>query len=90
MGIRSDSERRESLLGRSPAADYPDAAGRNEPGQAAHGSGGQRHDREGVGVAIAKTEAFVREQLGDVRSFSLDSPASRKPKIEALRAAMRN
>jgi len=28
----------------------------------------------------------VREDLGDARSFSLDSPKSRAPKIEALRA----
>jgi hypothetical protein len=40
--------------------------------------------------AISKTEEFARDQLGDVRSFSLDSPASRKPKIEALRGAMQN
>jgi hypothetical protein len=35
--------------------------------------------------AIAKTEEFIRDQLGDARTFSLDSPQSRKPKIEALR-----
>ncbi len=35
--------------------------------------------------AIDETEAFVRDQLGDARSFSLDSPKSRKPKIDALR-----
>lgn len=35
---------------------------------------------------VAETEAFVCEQLGDARSFSLDSPASRAPRIEALRA----
>lgn len=35
--------------------------------------------------AIDATEAYVRDQLGDARSFSLDSPKSRKPKIEALR-----
>ena len=29
----------------------------------------------------------VRDQLGDARSFSLDSPKSRTPRIEALRAA---
>jgi Winged helix DNA-binding domain len=34
---------------------------------------------------IAKTEAFVRNQLGDARSFSLDSPKSRTPRIEAIR-----
>lgn len=37
--------------------------------------------------AIAKTEAFVREELGDARSFSLDSPKSRAPKIAELRKA---
>ncbi|AKU89897.1 hypothetical protein AKJ08_0284 [Vulgatibacter incomptus] len=35
--------------------------------------------------AVAKTESYVREQLGDARSFSLDSPKSRAPRIEALR-----
>ncbi len=36
--------------------------------------------------AIEETEVFVRDQLGDARSFSLDSPKSRIPRIEALRA----
>jgi hypothetical protein len=35
--------------------------------------------------AVAKAEAFIREDLGDARSFSLDSPKSRATKIEALR-----
>jgi hypothetical protein len=39
----------------------------------------------GLAVQIARTEAFAREQLGDVRSFSLDSPASRAPRIAWLR-----
>ncbi|KAA0020187.1 DNA glycosylase AlkZ-like family protein [Antrihabitans cavernicola] len=34
---------------------------------------------------IASTESFVRDQLGDARSFSLDSPKSRAPRIAALR-----
>jgi hypothetical protein len=34
---------------------------------------------------VARTEAYVREQLGDMRSFSLDSPKSRIPRIAALR-----
>jgi len=38
--------------------------------------------------AVAEMEAFVRDQLGDARSFSLDSPKSRIPKIQALRAAV--
>jgi hypothetical protein len=35
--------------------------------------------------AVARTEQYVREQLGDARSFSLDSPKSRAPRVEALR-----
>ncbi|MEV4559152.1 crosslink repair DNA glycosylase YcaQ family protein [Kitasatospora sp. NPDC049285] len=37
--------------------------------------------------AIERTEAFVRDELGDARGFSLDSPKSRAPKLAALRAA---
>ncbi len=37
--------------------------------------------------AVKETEEFVREELGDARSASLDSPQSRIPKIEALRKA---
>ncbi len=36
---------------------------------------------------VSRTERFVRDQLGDARSFSLDSPESRAPKIAALREA---
>jgi hypothetical protein len=35
--------------------------------------------------AVGETEAYVRDQLGDARSFSLDSPKSRKPKLDALK-----
>lgn len=38
-------------------------------------------------AAISRTAAFAGEQLGDVRVNSLDSPRSRAPRIEALRAA---
>jgi hypothetical protein len=34
---------------------------------------------------VVATESFVRDQLGDARSFSLDSPKSRAPKIEAIK-----
>jgi hypothetical protein len=34
--------------------------------------------------AIAATEEFIRDQLGDARSFSLDSPESRSARIEVL------
>jgi hypothetical protein len=36
-------------------------------------------------AAVTRTEDFVRKQLGDARSFSLDSPKSRAPRIAALR-----
>jgi Winged helix DNA-binding domain len=36
--------------------------------------------------AATETEAYVRAELGDARSFSLDSPKSRQPKLEALRS----
>jgi len=35
--------------------------------------------------AVARMEHYVREQLGDARSFSLDSPKSRAPRVAALR-----
>lgn len=37
--------------------------------------------------AVQRTEAFVKDELGDARSFSLDSPKSRAPRVEALRKA---
>jgi hypothetical protein len=36
---------------------------------------------------VREMEAFVRDDLGDARSFSLDSPKNREPRIEALRKA---
>jgi hypothetical protein len=36
-------------------------------------------------AAILTTETYVREQLGDARSFGLDSPKSRASRIAALR-----
>ncbi|HEY3175283.1 MAG TPA: crosslink repair DNA glycosylase YcaQ family protein [Candidatus Polarisedimenticolia bacterium] len=38
-----------------------------------------------VTEAVARTEAYIRDQVGDARSFSLDSPKSRAPRIAALR-----
>lgn len=38
-------------------------------------------------AAVTTTEKYVREDLGDARSFSLDSPKSRAPRIAALRNA---
>jgi hypothetical protein len=37
--------------------------------------------------AVRLTEEYVRTELGDARSFSLDSPKSRAPRIQALRKA---
>ena len=37
--------------------------------------------------AVARTEQYVRDQLGDARSFSLDSPKSRAPRVAALQKA---
>jgi hypothetical protein len=38
-------------------------------------------------ASVKIMEQYVRTQLGDARSFSLDSPKSRQPRIEALRRA---
>lgn len=38
-------------------------------------------------AAITRTATYVRDELGDARSFSLDSPKSRAPRIAALRAS---
>ena len=38
--------------------------------------------------AVARMQTYVRDELGDARSFSLDSPKSRAPRIEALRKAV--
>ena len=37
--------------------------------------------------AVAQTEEYVRGELGDARAYSLDSPKSRAPRVEALRGA---
>jgi hypothetical protein len=36
---------------------------------------------------VSRTEAYIRSDLGDARSFSLDSPKSRSARIDALRQA---
>jgi hypothetical protein len=38
-------------------------------------------------AAVLGTEAYIREDLGDLRVFSLDSPQKRAPRIAALRKA---
>ncbi|MEO8137226.1 MAG: crosslink repair DNA glycosylase YcaQ family protein, partial [Betaproteobacteria bacterium] len=37
--------------------------------------------------AVERMEAFIREDLGDARTFSLDGPKARAPRIAALRKA---
>jgi hypothetical protein len=39
---------------------------------------------EALKAEMARVEAFVRDELEDARTFSLDSPASRKPRLAAL------
>ena len=38
--------------------------------------------------AVRQAEEYIRTELGDVRSFGLDSPRSRKARLEALRACI--
>lgn len=38
-----------------------------------------------VKAAATETERFIRDELGDARSFSLDSPESRQPRVAYLR-----
>jgi hypothetical protein len=48
--------------------------------------GGRKPDRA-LQEAIEATRTYIRDDLGDARSFSLDSPKSRAPRIAALRAS---
>lgn len=41
----------------------------------------------GLRDAVKRMEEYACDQLGDVRSFSLDSPSSRQPRIQALEDA---
>jgi hypothetical protein len=43
-----------------------------------------KHD-DALLAAISITETYVREELGDARTFSLDSPTGRGPKLDAIR-----
>jgi len=47
---------------------------------------GGADERAATAAEIERTQAWIREDLGDFRSFSLDSPASRITRIVALRA----
>jgi hypothetical protein len=41
---------------------------------------------EELRAAVLRTEMFIRDELEDARSMSLDSPKAREPRIKALRA----
>jgi hypothetical protein len=41
---------------------------------------------KGLNEAVERTQNYIRNEVGDARSFSLDSPQSRAPRIAALRA----
>jgi len=56
-------------------------------GAGSGGAGGGGAGDDALREAIGRTTAFVRDELGDARSFSLDSPQSRAPRVAALRAA---
>ena len=75
-----------------PACDFALAlrVGRHAPeAEAATAArlGVPREEIDELCAAVERTEAFVRDGLGDARSMSLDSPTSRAPRIAALRAA---
>jgi hypothetical protein len=44
-------------------------------------------NNKALNAAVEATAKYVREQLGDARSFSLDSPKSRAPRIQVLTMA---
>jgi len=45
------------------------------------------HSNAELEKAVRRSEEYIRTELGDARSFSLDSPKSRAPRIKALRTA---
>ncbi len=54
-------------------------------GEVVYWSFGGRSDP--LAEAVKQMEAYIREDLGDARSFSLDSPQSRAPYLQFLREA---
>lgn len=58
-----------------------------DPGQARIAAWTFEPATAAVRQRIAEAEAYIRDQLGDFRSFSLDSPASRAKRISGLQAA---
>ena len=47
-----------------------------------------RHDAAALRDAADRAAAYVTDDLGDARAFSLDSPASRRSRLDALRRAV--
>ena len=45
------------------------------------------HSNAELEKAVRRSEEYIRTELGDARSFSLDSPKSRAPRIQALRTS---
>ena len=45
------------------------------------------HPNSDLEQAVRRTEEYIRTDLGDARSFSLDSPKNRAPRIQALRTS---
>jgi hypothetical protein len=66
-------------LGPATARDFQEFAGIGVKAARA-----AREPLKALEEAVRKTEAFIREDLGDARGFSLDSPKSRVPRIEAI------
>jgi hypothetical protein len=56
-----------------------------ESSSIAWGTFGVKKTRQ-LGAAVEETEAFIRDQLGDARSFSLDAPKTRTKRIDTVKA----
>lgn len=46
-------------------------------------------ESEDLKIELDRVETMIRNELGDARNFSLDSPESRKPYVDALRSLKR-
>jgi len=71
------------------AEDGGSDAGQQEPDRAYLERSGSEAASSGtlLAAAVGRTEQYVKEQSGNARSFSLDSPKSRAPRIQVLRKA---
>jgi hypothetical protein len=55
-----------------------------DSGSIVWGTFGRKKDKE-LEATVAEMQTFVRDQLGDARSFSLDNPKSRSARLAALK-----